>query len=142
MSIGSSDSQQQGPGEVQFQHRSLPLQCGDQCRSCHAGWVAECPAIGLWIAEIKVHEEGRVREVPEVRAVISHGIGEAWNVIVGHGVMMVWLVQCMQVQEVGGSLSGDYQSPLQPVDGSHVVIDQGIGCFGCVGVAGGLSSVG
>jgi len=49
----------------------------------------------LWIEEVKVCNEGRVRELPEVGAIISHGIGGAWDVIIGCCVMMVLLVQCM-----------------------------------------------
>jgi len=50
-------------------------------------------------------------------------------VVVGSDVAMVMVVEGLEAQKVGCSLGGHDRSPTKPIDGSCVVIEQGVGGF-------------
>jgi len=74
----------------------------DQCGIHHTGELAKCPASCLGVVRVEVCEKGVIGQVPEVGAVVHHGVSQAWDVIVCGYVVVVAAVQGVELQEVSG----------------------------------------
>ena len=58
----------------------------------------ELPRLLLWVARFKVGKQLGVSQVPQARAVVSHDVGGARNVVVLGQVAVMTLVQGCQAQ--------------------------------------------
>lgn len=58
----------------------------------------ELPRLPLWVVRFKVGEQLSVSQMPQARAVVSHDVGRARDVVVLGQVSMVPLVQGCQAQ--------------------------------------------
>ncbi len=62
--------------------------------------------------------------MPQTRSIISHGISSASNVIIGHVVAMMPLMEAREAEQVGGSRPRSDRAAPRPADGRRVVTEE------------------
>ena len=81
----------------------------------------ELPRLLLWVLGFKVSKQLGVSQVPQARAVVSHDVGGARDVVVLGQVSVVPLVEGCQAQEIGSGASGGSGALTMPIQSGCVV---------------------